>query len=439
MCHKSPERVLDIMSWTDLEFPANYSSLQQPGCDVETIIWKRASDLCLDACLRDKCISPPTQGQLGDCWLVVAFHALSKCDDAWKRVFKSNGNCLDSGKVVVNLFVNGLWEPITIDDFLPVYKTQECWKLLNARNVEESQFWASLLEKACAKRFGCYNNLTSGQTSEGFLLLTGGYTWTERLPSELPCKVYDSLQCKIIHLLKSNTVDSVFLNCQVVGSDVETDDAEWHCYSFVLSGEENTLELWDPLSQQTSPLSDKISTVQQSMPVVTPTVTFATTSLGRIFESTRCEWTEKLIDGQWKLASSGGSIINSSYCNNPQYSVCIESSTDILVSHVTLIQPSKRNFTERKDLLQSIGIHVYRINQEPDSKLTERQLKGLECVTCLRPPYQHCQDVSLYVCQKCTGQSFSRFLVVPSTFMKNAYSKYRMRIVCNARLKVVLL
>lgn len=423
------------MPWTDPEFPANYSSLQQSGCDNETVTWKRASEICPNACLRGKFISAPVQGQLGNCWLVVAFHALAKCDETWKRVFGSGDDCFDSGKVVVNLWVLGQWQPIMIDDLLPVYKTRGCWELLNACNVEKSQFWAALLEKACAKKFGCYKNLISGQPSEGFLLITGGYTWMEKFPRELPCQEYDALRCKVMHFLKSNTVDSVFLDCQITRNDVEMGDFEFHCYSFVLC--ENTLQLWNPLPGETNPICNVISTMHQCTAV--PTANFATTSLSRIFETTACEWTEKLVDGEWKLSSSGGSVVSSTYCNNPQYSLSVESASDVLVLHVTLIQPSKRNCAERKELLQAIGVHVYRAPIKPTMKLTERQLKGLECIACLHPTYQYSQNVSLCVCRICSDKNRSYFVIVPSTFMKNACSKYMLRIVCNSRLEFVLL
>jgi calpain-15 len=73
------------------------------------------------------------------------------------------------GVYLIRICHNGLWETVIIDDCFPC--TQ--YKQLAYTKASGRQRYVPLIEKACAKLFGSYADLSSGCTSEGLQLLTG--------------------------------------------------------------------------------------------------------------------------------------------------------------------------------------------------------------------------------------------------------------------------
>ena len=63
----------------------------------------------------------------------------------------------------------GTWTLVTVDDQFPCDKRN---RLLYS-DCSRRQLWAPLIEKACAKLFGCYEALVAGKCVEGLSLLTG--------------------------------------------------------------------------------------------------------------------------------------------------------------------------------------------------------------------------------------------------------------------------
>ena len=75
------------------------------------------------------------------------------------------------GRVTVQLWEHGQWRRVVIDDRLPCGKDR---LPLYARSVEPNELWVALLEKAFAKRYGCYEALVSGFADVAMRDLTGG-------------------------------------------------------------------------------------------------------------------------------------------------------------------------------------------------------------------------------------------------------------------------
>ncbi|CAN0386710.1 unnamed protein product [Lampetra fluviatilis] len=105
----------------------------------------------------------PVQGALGDCWLLSASVALLRNPRLLGAVFPP-------GQV---LCPDGGWVEVEVDDRLPVLPLSPPL-LCFARCPNPRLFWVSLLEKAFAKLYGCYEALGSGQVTDAVVNLTGG-------------------------------------------------------------------------------------------------------------------------------------------------------------------------------------------------------------------------------------------------------------------------
>jgi len=69
----------------------------------------------------------------------------------------------------VRICHNGLWKTIIVDDYFPCTKHNH----LVFTQAKRRQLYVPLIEKACAKVFGSYASLRSGNMLEGLQLLTG--------------------------------------------------------------------------------------------------------------------------------------------------------------------------------------------------------------------------------------------------------------------------
>ena len=96
------------------------------------------------------------QGKVGDCWFLSALAVVAERSDLVKRLFQRRPGQLQNeieddkrGIVRVNLFLDGIWSQVTIDNFLP------CRPRENTSKQEEEELQkaieASLLETATTK------------------------------------------------------------------------------------------------------------------------------------------------------------------------------------------------------------------------------------------------------------------------------------------------
>lgn len=109
------------------------------------------------------------QGDLGNCWLVGTFAALSEYPKDIEDIFITEHND-GSGKYGMKLCINGEWQTVWIDDYLPIHAT-------GSRPVFSScnggELWTALLEKVFAKVYGSYSALDGGYPIYAMMDLTG--------------------------------------------------------------------------------------------------------------------------------------------------------------------------------------------------------------------------------------------------------------------------
>ncbi len=89
--------------------------------------------------------------------------------DIITNIFNNNNEISQEGCYQVRLCHEGVWKTVFIDDNLPCNSNGN----LICSKANGKQLWLSLLEKGIAKLFGNFENLTDGNTLEGFSLLTG--------------------------------------------------------------------------------------------------------------------------------------------------------------------------------------------------------------------------------------------------------------------------
>ncbi|CAF3070054.1 unnamed protein product [Rotaria sp. Silwood2] len=163
-------------SFVDGQFPPSSRSLGAGSFD-QCSQWLRISDVSPlshdDHKLPWTIFSFPKpsdiqQGALGNCWLIAALALISEQPRLLEHILLTK-KYNNEGVYLVRICHNGLWKTIIIDDFFPCTKH----KYLVFTQAKHRQLYAPLIEKACAKLFGSYAALKSGDMREGLQLLTG--------------------------------------------------------------------------------------------------------------------------------------------------------------------------------------------------------------------------------------------------------------------------
>ena len=176
--------------FTDAFFPPDKNSLlgigvdgefidkQQSGItnakkiDSEKISWKRAKDIFEDqkyTLLEGQLeLSDEQQGSLQNSYFISAAKALTPYPNMICQLFKSK-EINPEGYFEVVLFIDGKFQIVIVDDFLPVDENNEL-VFTQSRNNE---IWICILEKAWAKVNGGYANILQGYISEALEAFTG--------------------------------------------------------------------------------------------------------------------------------------------------------------------------------------------------------------------------------------------------------------------------
>jgi calpain-15 len=126
------------------------------------------------------------QGGVGDCWFLSALAVVAQRHDLIAKLFVDTTPAKATGCYALNLFLDGSWRTVLIDDKLPVTAAPRRADLAFTSNLAYSrtgsvatgqqQLWVSLLEKAYAKAHGSYQSISGGHIAEALLDLTGAPT-----------------------------------------------------------------------------------------------------------------------------------------------------------------------------------------------------------------------------------------------------------------------
>lgn len=111
-----------------------------------------------------------SKGNIYHDWLISAIICLlEKNEQLIKRLFETK-QYSENGIYRLSLYVQGRWQTITIDDYIPCSANGSPFFISIAGT---GSIWLNLLEKACAKVFGGYKYLEGGSAIEALRMLTG--------------------------------------------------------------------------------------------------------------------------------------------------------------------------------------------------------------------------------------------------------------------------
>ena len=174
--------------WVDDLFPPNENSLLGkkktgeyldptevkmvgPLMNPNGIEWKRAKDLVADPMLFEDKITVDSLrlGEIANTYYLSALAALAQYPNLINQIFitkKINQECVYQ----ISLFIDGEFQIVFIDDFIPVIKGTTTPFFTKTNSFE---LWGLLLEKAWAKVNGGYANIVSCSLADLFRALTG--------------------------------------------------------------------------------------------------------------------------------------------------------------------------------------------------------------------------------------------------------------------------
>ena len=160
--------------FVDPKFPPSNESLWGSGVRrcFEQLEWLRPQELSTTSSLFRGSLDDPQpdvhsvkQGLLPDCYLVAAIAVLARHPSLLRQLFVAYEP--EKGWFTVRLFLNGQWQEITTDTYLPCAHKQPAFA-----HHESQELYACFLEKACAKAHGSYAALIGGHVDEALMDLT---------------------------------------------------------------------------------------------------------------------------------------------------------------------------------------------------------------------------------------------------------------------------
>ena len=151
--------------------PEQLRDFQDDVKNINNIVWKRVTEVAKKWELFEGKIefNDVQQGCLGDCYFLSSITALTEYPYLIKEKFRTK-SFNEEGYYEIIFFIDGEWQIVFIDDYLPYNIRTRNFAFALPHNNE---LWAILLEKAWAKLNGGYSNIVGGIVSEPVSSLTG--------------------------------------------------------------------------------------------------------------------------------------------------------------------------------------------------------------------------------------------------------------------------
>ncbi|XP_051482024.1 calpain-10 isoform X3 [Apus apus] len=495
MLGEKKQLILKRDLYTDPTFPANDASIFFNYCTPLAqfrgeISWLRPTDICSAPRLFSN--NPQDvqvkQGILGDCWFLCACVALQKSKYLLNKVIPpgqpSWADESYQGRFTCRVWQFGHWVEVTIDDRLPCLGGKLCFSQCQTEDL----FWLPLLEKAYAKVHGSYEHLWAGQVADALVDLTGGIAkrWTLKCPGRNMEKEKTGMVLeKELFRRLMNLKEQCVISCAVLDSRQDASElGEFHAFIVIdmlnlseVSGKEIfLLRIRNPWGRRCwkGPWCEGGQGWSQLDPVLTSkllsqiqegefwvdeeeffrefdeiTVGFPVNEEGQL----QSLYTEKVLChsqnlfGSWvRGQTAGGCRNNSSFPTNPKFwlRVCEKSEVCIAllqkhskyradwagrIQNLTHLAEKNLSLTEgiQGKNYQAVGLHVWKVEKKRfnlPKTLSAPPVVGTLC---------HSYDREVHVC---CDLSPGFYLVVPSTFLKDAVGNFLLRVFSTGRISL---
>ncbi|XP_027319996.1 calpain-10 isoform X1 [Anas platyrhynchos] len=481
--------------YADPTFPASDASIFFNYCTPLAqfrgeISWLRPQDICSTPRLFSNNLQDVQvkQGILGDCWFLCACVALQKSKYLLNKVIPpGQPSWTDEsyrGCFTCRVWQFGHWVEVTIDDRLPCLGGKLCFSQCQTEDL----FWLPLLEKAYAKVHGSYEQLWAGQVADALVDLTGGIAerWTLKDPGRNVEKEKTGMVLKKeLFRRLMNLKEQCVISCSVLNSRQGASElGEFHAFIVIdmlnlseVSGKEIVLlrirnpwgrrcwkgpwceggQGWSQLDPVVA--SELLSQIQEGEFWVDEeeffrefdeiTMGFPINEEGQL----QSLYTEKVLYhsqnlfGSWvRGQSAGGCRNNSSFPTNPKFwlRVCEKSEVCIAllqkhrkysadwagrIQNLTHLVEKNLSLTEGMQVknYQAVGLHVWKVEKKRfnlPKTLSAPPVVGTIC---------HSYDREVHVC---CDLSPGYYLVVPSTFLKDAVGHFLLRVFSTGRISL---
>eukprot|EP01080_Neovahlkampfia_damariscottae_P001745 gene1745-514_t len=357
--------------FVDPHFPPNETSLfkdkfnptplkDQFGVEIP-VVWKRPWEYCPQEpfFFSGKCTPGDIkQGSLGDCWFVCAASIVAKRTDLLENLFVST-EFGEFGVYACRFYKNG-WKTVIVDDYIPcnAYTGYPIY----SQNLNHSEIWVSILEKAYAKLHGSYENIDTGFINDGMLDLTGGTCDTLILMSRKDEKQKNYVWSKMQESFDTGLALMGVLN---VPDDPEKKTSDHgivgnHAYSVLdmkVVGTEQLIYLRNPWgdSKYTGKWSfknDEIWTEEMKEKLeyhdpyhdegcfwINYDDFFKEFNRFYLSHLIPDDYKKQIFKGKFDESNSGGAAIDPNFIDNPQYQILVSKKTHLIIS---LHQPDAR-------------------------------------------------------------------------------------------------
>ncbi|XP_065530459.1 calpain-10 isoform X3 [Lathamus discolor] len=481
--------------YTDPTFPASDTSIffdySTPLAQFRgEISWLRPKDICstprlFSSNLQDVQVK---QGILGDCWFLCACVALQKSKYVLNKVIPpGQPSWTDEtyqGCFTCRVWQFGHWVEVTIDDRLPCLGGKLCFSQCQTEDL----FWLPLLEKAYAKVHGSYEQLWAGQVADALVDLTGGIAerWTLKSPGRNMEKEKSGMVLeKDVFRRLMNLKEQCVITCSVLDSRQGASElGEFHAFIVIdmlnvseVSGKEIfLLRIRNPWGRrcwrgpwceggqgwsQLDPViaSKLLSQIQEGEFWVDEeeffrefdeiTMGFPVNEEGQLqsLSTGKVLYHSQNLFGSWvRGQSAGGCRNNSSFPTNPKFwlRVCEKSEVCIAllqkhrkyhadwagrIKNLTHLVEENLSLTEgiQGKNYQAVGLHVWKVEKKRfnlPKTLSTPPVVGTVC---------HSYDREVHVC---CDLSPGFYLVVPSTFLKDAVGNFLLRVFSTGRISL---
>ncbi|XP_078321159.1 calpain-9-like [Crassostrea virginica] len=215
--------------YTDSNFPLDVAMGNEHK--RKPLEWKRPPDFAPNPCLFSEGTTRYDigQGSIGTCWFLSSVANVADKPQLLRRIIPRDsypvGTPQYDGIFHCRFWRFGIWDDVFIDDYLPIIYGNQIYSAHS--NTDPNEMWVALLEKAFARLYGSYTDVSGGMASDSYMALTGG------VPEDINLKELtmepDQLHTRVRNALSSGAA----VTCSV--------PSEFDCQHGLVGGHEYTL------------------------------------------------------------------------------------------------------------------------------------------------------------------------------------------------------